>query len=317
MTAVPETADHWSFRTCCPDQAHDSWGRMLSATHLEWNLTSLADRGPAGFGAAVRRRRLGDLALVDCRCDPCAGVRRRSEIARTDGGFLVVLMTLRGSEVVAQGDGRSVLAPGSVVVWDSETPAEFLVRTPLVKRSLLVPKSALAEVGARGSLVTGSVLDADAPAVTLLARYLDALSDTLDGLPDAAVPAARNATIELLAAALQSPGRPADGALATRAAAEAYIERQLRDPSLSPSTVAAGVGVSLRSLHRSFQDTPDSVSGVIRRRRLVRARDDLLAGESVGQVARRWQFADPSHFSRVFKRQFGLSPRDLVGALGR
>lgn len=313
---VPGPEDEWAFRTSSSRQAYESWSRMLSGTHLDWSVTELDDGGPSGFGATVRRRYLGDVILVDCSCDPCAGVRRSSEIARTDGDYLVMLMTLQGSEVVAQNGRQSELGPGSVVVWDSETPAEFYVRTPLVKRSLLVPKPALAEVGARGSLLTGSVLDASAPAVTLLAGYLDALSATIDDLPLGAVPAARNATIELLAAALQSPSVPADGALATRAAAEAFVERRLRDPSLSPAVVAAGVGVSLRSLHRCFEDSADSVAGFIRRRRLARARDDLAAGQTVGQVARRWQFSDPSHFSRAFKRQFGVSPRDLVGADG-
>jgi hypothetical protein len=102
-----------------------------------------------------------------------------------------MLMTLRGREVVRQGESQAALEPGSVVVWDSETPAEFLVREPLVKRSLLVPKAALAEVGARGELMTGSVLDATAPAVTLLSGYLDALSATIDQLPLGALPAAR------------------------------------------------------------------------------------------------------------------------------
>jgi AraC-like DNA-binding protein len=45
---------------------------------------------------------------------------------------------------------------------------------------------------------------------------------------------------------------------------------------------------------------------------LTRARDDLLAGYSVSQAARRWNFTDVSHFSRSFKRHFGLNPSDLA-----
>lgn len=117
-----------------------------------------------------------------------------------------------------------------------------MVQEPLLKRSLIVPKSALAEVGSRGLLRTGTVPGQNAPAVTLLSDYLDGLSRTLDGLPLGALPAARNATIELLAAALQAvpSGAPETPALVL-CAAEAYIDRHLGDATLCPEQVAAGV----------------------------------------------------------------------------
>lgn len=304
--------DDWSFRTHTRTEAYEAWSRMLSATHLPWSVTELDPDPQSGFGASVRRRHLADLVLVDCSCDPNAGVRASHEIAGTDGEYLVMLMTLRGREIVRQGESQAALEPGSVVVWDSETPAEFLVREPLVKRSLLVPKVALAEVGARGELMTGSVLDATAPAVTLLSGYLDALSTTIDRLPLGALPAARNATIELLAAALQEPVRPPQSTAATRATAEAYIDRNLREHRLCAAEVSRAIGVSVRSLHRAFEDSGESVASFIRLRRLSRARDDLAAGMPVSQVARRWRYTDPSHFSRSFKRHFGVNPSDLT-----
>lgn len=304
--------DDWSFRTHDRAEAVDAWSRMLSATHLSWSVTELDPDRQVGFGASVRRRHLADLILVDCTCDPNAGVRASREVAGTDGEYLVMLMTLRGREIVQQGGRQAALEPGSVVVWDSATPATFLVREPLIKRSLLVPKAALAEVGARGELMTGSVLDAGAPAVTLLSGYLEALSTTIDRLPLGALPAARNATIELLAAALQEPVRVPQTTVATRAAAEAHIMRHLREQRLSAAGVARAIGVSVRSLHRAFEDSGESVASFIRLRRLARARDDLAAGLTVGQVARRWHYTDPSHFSRSFKRHFGVSPSDLT-----
>lgn len=308
-------AEEWDVRTSSPSDAYDAWSRMLSATHLPWSVTELNSDPPSGFGASVRRRHLADLVLVECTCSPNGGVRRRHEIAATDGEYLVMLMTLSGHEMVSQDGHVAQLSPGSVVAWDSERPAEFLVQDTLVKRSLLVPKNALAEVGHRGALRTGAVLDVSAPAVTLLSRYLDSLSSTLDELPLGALPAARNATIELLAAALQDI-RSADlcSGPATRYAAENFIDRRLPEPVLTPAVVASALGVSPRSLHRAFKDSGESVSSFIRTRRLARARDDLLAGYTVTQVARRWNFTDPSHFSRSFKRHFGINPSDLISA---
>ena len=308
--------DRWSLRSSESHEAREDWGRMLSSTHLPWNIKELCPDPVGGFSATIHRRHLADLVLVECSCDPCSGVRRGYEIAQTDGEYLVMLMTLSGRELVTQGDRQSQLTPGSVVVWDSQTPAEFVVQEPLVKRSLLVPKAALSEIGTRGELMTGSVLDADAAAVTLLRIYLDGLSGTIDQLPLGSMWSARNATIELLAAALQAPAKAAPvSAVATRGAAETFIERNLRDHRLSPALVAHAIGVSVRSLHRAFEDTGDTVSGYIRVRRLARARDDLVAGSPVSQVARVWHYADPSHFSRSFKRHYGQSPSALTGTM--
>jgi AraC family transcriptional activator of tynA and feaB len=298
-------------RTADRSEAHDAWSRVVSATHLPWTVTTVGSR-PC-FSAVVRRRRLSDLELVECTCSPNGGVRRKHEIAVTDGEFLIVLMTLSGHELVRQAGLTLRLSPGNVVAWDSELPAEFLVQDTLVKRSLLVPKAALAEVGARGALRAGAVLDVSAPAVLLLSRYLDSLSETLDTLPRGAVPAARNAAIELLAAALRNDSGtgPASGP-ATRTAAETLIDRRLAEPLLTPAAVASALGISTRSLHRAFEDSGETVAGFIRTRRLARARDDLLAGHTVSQVARRWNFTDPSHFSRSFKRCYGINPSDLT-----
>jgi len=283
---------------------------MVSATHLPWTVTEVSTQ-PC-FSAKVRRRRLADLSLVECTCGPNGGVRRKHELSATDGEYLIMLMTLSGHEVVTQGGRTLQLPPGSVVVWDSELPAAFLVQDTLVKRSLLVPKAALAEVGTRGELRTGAVLDVSAPAVLLLSRYLDGLSAALDTLPHGAVPAARNAAIELLGAALQNDRAAPSAGSATRCAAEALIDRRLADPALTPGAVARALGISTRSLYRAFEDSGETVAGFIRTRRLARARDDLLVGHTVSQVARFWHFTDPSHFSRSFKRHYGINPSDLT-----
>lgn len=303
-------AEEWAVRTSSRSEAHDAWSQMVSATHLPWTVTEVTSR-PV-FSATVRRRHLADLGLVECTCSPNGGVRRKHEIAATDGEYLVLLMTLSGHEVVSQGGRTLQLSPGNVVVWDSELPAAFGVQDTLVKRSLLVPKAALAEVGARGALRTGAVLDVSAPAVLLLSRYLDSLSATLDALPPGAVAPARNAAIELLAAALQDGGIAPCSGPATRSAAETLIDRRLTDPALTPAVVASTLGISTRSLHRAFEDSGETVGSFIRGRRLARARDDLLAGHTVTQVARHWHFTDPSHFSRSFKRRFGINPSELT-----
>jgi len=102
-------------------------------------------------------------------------------------------------------------------------------------------------------------------------------------------------------AAFGPPGSPS----VVRAAADQYIEQHLTDTNLAPRAVAQGIGVSLRTLHRAYEHSSESVAGLIRARRLARARDELQAGRTITQVVERWSFADASHFSRLFKPASG------------
>ena len=71
--------------------------------------------------------------------------------------------------------------------------------------------------------------------------------------------------------------------------------------------------MSLRALHALFEDTDVSVAALVRRSRLARCRSDpeRPGSGSVTEIAFRWGFTDAAHFSNVFKREFGLSPREV------
>jgi AraC-like DNA-binding protein len=94
----------------------------------------------------------------------------------------------------------------------------------------------------------------------------------------------------------------------------AFIDQHLGDPELSPSVIAAAHHVSVRYLHKLFQEHDMTVAGWIRGRRLDRCRRDLvdptLWARPVSAIAARWGFADSAHFSRVFRAAYGIPPRE-------
>ncbi|WP_329066767.1 helix-turn-helix domain-containing protein [Streptomyces sp. NBC_01429] len=121
--------------------------------------------------------------------------------------------------------------------------------------------------------------------------------------------------IELISVALEAQlgdARPCpDEALRDRVLG--YIEARLSDRDLVPAGIAAAHHISVRRLHKLFEDQPLTVAALIRRRRLERCRADLTHSDrTVAAVAARWGFGDPAHFSRLFKATYGYGAAALT-----
>ena len=131
------------------------------------------------------------------------------------------------------------------------------------------------------------VRESKPPSVRLLSGYLDTLSSTLDDLPQAAVSSARNAALELFVGALR-PINPldGDGSAALRTQMDRWLDRRLQDPGVNAELLARAHSVSVRTVHRIYGRSGETPSGVLRLRRLMRARDDLILSDfPIGMIA--------------------------------
>jgi AraC-like DNA-binding protein len=125
------------------------------------------------------------------------------------------------------------------------------------------------------------------------------------------------ATTSLLAACLApsrdriaEAQRPIEAVLMNRASQ--IIAKRLSDPKLTPDLLCREIGVSRSGLYRIFESV-GGVANYIRRARLCKTRDalaDSSDGRSIFTIAEQYGFMDPSTYSRMFKKEFGISPRD-------
>ena len=307
--------ERWRLRTALGSQALDQWTDILSRTHLQFDVCS-THRTPSTFYGAVTRQRFGDLALVDCGCSPFLGRSLSTMYASSRPAEIFGLQFVRkGVEQIRERSRELSLRAGDVILWDGLVPVEVEVVEPFVKRTVIFPRERVLAVCPRLEDVRALPPLAGNASVRLLVRYLDSLALELRSLDEPGRAAAADAALELLRAAV-APNVPSSRS-ARRAAMCAdvrrYIRGHLQDATLGPESIAGAHAMSVRALHALFEDSDDSICGLIRHERLARCHEDLelLNGGSVTEIAFRWGFHDAAHFARVFKAHYEQTPSEV------
>jgi AraC-like DNA-binding protein len=91
-----------------------------------------------------------------------------------------------------------------------------------------------------------------------------------------------------------------------------YIERNVGNEHADLDTVANAMGVSRAYLTKLFERNGTSVMRYLLAQRLERAKKLLTTGGAdlrIGDVAWQCGFVSAAHFSRVFKKQYGTTPK--------
>lgn len=105
-------------------------------------------------------------------------------------------------------------------------------------------------------------------------------------------------------------------AVARKEVVRRIVDLNLRNPGLGPDFLCREAGMSRSQLYRLLE-SEGGVKNYIQRRRLRRCYSELAddAGfRSVAAIAEGLGFPDPSSFSRSFKKEFGLTPKEVTHA---
>ena len=92
------------------------------------------------------------------------------------------------------------------------------------------------------------------------------------------------------------------------------VEENMSDENFGPQELMRQVSMSRQQLHRKLKAlTNQSATQFIRSIRLQRAADLLRQNVgTIAEVAYRVGFNDPIYFNRMFKKQFGITPTELI-----
>ncbi|GAB2922648.1 hypothetical protein GCM10027093_72170 [Paraburkholderia jirisanensis] len=274
------------------------------------------DGGPgAPAGSRVNIWSLGQLDMVD----GCLAHMSLAPLAERGDTWLDLKLVRTGAMYIEQGERTGRIGPGEIVLIESshayrqsfDTQTEIIaLRFPvhlLKERGLwhdlrgpIMPDMSAADTRAIGELVMSIAAQRGRTSESLRRRQGDQLLELIDLLIDD--PAALMRT------------RRSD---ATLFRARRYIAQNLRNGELTVSRIAAAACVSDAHLSRIFHGAGQSVMRYVWESRLELAAEMLRRSQGhaqISDIAYRCGFSTPTHFSRVFRARYGMSPRDALTA---
>lgn len=298
----------------------DQWYEMAATSLL---ATRISVDDPQAFDGDVRAADLGAVQVTGFRHSPGVARREPVQVRRDDRQTLQIVTMLQGSAVVEHNRTQAKMSAGDMVMhgaWHPFVGYAFAAAGSATVSTLAlnILRHAIPVAAARVDQLLGRPLRAQGTAA-ILVRFLKDLFTPDPGtrLRPREAEHLGNATLALTAAMLarladtETTLSPEVRRTELVARVRAFIDRHLGNPDLSPATLAAAHHISVRQLHRVFQEEGTTASALVRRRRLERCRHDLAANlNPVHEIAARWGFTDAAHFSRVFRATYGHSPLD-------
>jgi AraC-like DNA-binding protein len=271
------------------------------------------------FAGALTRGRIGELTLAEVFSEAQWVRHSRMHVAQTRAAMFFLHLQLDGRSLNRQDGREAALAAGDFTLCDSTRPYEmhftgsnhmFVLGIPdmTLRRHLASPECLVAIPMSGATGLSG-----------LLSGFLRNLwREYQTGLDPTAAGRVAGTILDLVSSAYSvSPQARADRS--SLAAAHLvrilnYIEAHLTDPDLTPTQIADACRMTTRYLHHLFSEENETVSRYILRRRLEACARALSCpaqrGRTVTSIAFDYGFNSPTHFGRVFRSRFGMTPRE-------
>ena len=294
------------------EQRFATWRDSISVL---FDVQARAQRGD--FHASVTTIQFGNMLLGETTASAQIFHRDLGRICADGIDHFLIQCYSTGDARARFHETEQAIQAGDVLLIDAAQPSTF-VCSDFSNLTLVVPRSQLDSRLPQAERLHGRVLSRDLPVTRLLAENLRLLRelgpsfgpDTIGSVADAALDLAARC---LSLAGAGNPEAAPDLRVATLTAIKRFIEVRLEDSDLGPDSVLQAFRMSRAYLYELFEQY-GGVMRYIQRRRLARClaalQDPANRRRKIADIAFAYGFTSEAHFSRTFRRAFGMTPSD-------
>ncbi|MGF6930883.1 acetamidase/formamidase/AraC-like DNA-binding protein [Paraburkholderia sp. UCT70] len=289
-----------------------AWGEALDRFGLRCGAPQAAAR-PL-HGTITSRKSASGFDLI-----ALAAFAQTIELKADGSDSLVIVLHLDGGVTLVADGARAQVASGDIIYASSREEARLSFTSDFRAFVIRVPRSAINARLLTPFSVRAGRLPGEAGIGHVFSGFLRSVAESVETLSLDELRPLELALAEFLIASLAAHDKegnfsgltPSQAAIFSRVCRT--IEGNLADPELGLASIAKEERVSPRYLQKLFEAVGQNFSLYLRSRRLERCRaelvDPLYEKVSIADVCFRWGFNDAAHFSRVFREQYGTSPR--------
>lgn len=273
----------------------------------------------APFDGTITYGHLAEIPVAEVASSQLRVLRSEHFIANPTENFYKINFHLEGRGLLRQQNRTAELAPGRWVIYDNTRPYELTFDSEYRQLLFLVPRDELLDRLPTIEQVLATSLSAQQGTGRVLFDFLQSSLTQIDHIPEDVGAQYGKVLVDLLTAGFSDsagiePAEPFQDS--TRLIqVKRFIADHLHDPQLSVSMIGSSLHLSNRHLHTLFAQEESSLSRYIWQQRIERSAATLLdprmAHLAIGEVATMWGFRSSAHFSRLFKAQRGLTPREF------
>jgi AraC-like DNA-binding protein len=305
--------------TIAPKDRMAAWSASVASV---FGPFAISRNGSADFHGRLKVRGRGALRFGSLAYQGHNFERRPSDVARLANDYFTLTWPVAGQVRAEQGGEEHWIRPGSLYLFNHAVPYSTVPQVEYQTVGVAFPCAALRRRLPEALPFYAVPLADGAPRGALLMSFVEHLAEGLDRWDEREFAELGERLIDLIALLVvqEGGGAAADTSvrIAHRERALRYIRAHLADAELAPETVARACGISLSYLHQLFRGSGVSVEELIFAERLEQCRkrlsDPRARHLSVSTIAYQTGFSHPAHFSRSFKRRFGMTPSDARAA---
>jgi len=297
-------------------QRYAAWRDAICDVYVHVDVKAADPERYRGF---IRETKFGEVVLTDILLSEQRIRRNNRHISQLDKDCCYVQLPHAGSISVVQSGKtyRSNAARGAI--FSATEQYELYGHGDVRSLYLEIPRAAFATRFPHGQVPVSSTINIASGLGRIATEFCSALATEASKLENASRSRLGNQLMDLLAFTLLSHDgdMPAtDGSVqsARLRSVQQWIEVHISDPGLTLEKIAMENGMSLRYLHVLFEKCEMSASEWIWSRRLQLCYDAIAkgGGRTLTAIAFEYGFNSSAHFSTMFRRHYGISPRDVV-----